>query len=83
MTDYWSLSDAEAEAALEEFLVERGPAIERLREVMRADGQGPDAVLDYTVKSLRPLWAWVKSVVTEAESGEKELAAMEAPSWLR
>jgi hypothetical protein len=83
VTNYWSLSEAEAAAALQEFLDERGPALERLHEAIRADGQDPHAVLNFTVKSLRPLWAWVKSIVTERAAGEMELAPVEAPTWLR
>jgi hypothetical protein len=83
VTNYWSLSDAEAAAALQEFLDERGPALERFRQALEADGQDLDVVLDDTVKSLRPLWSWVMSVVTERETEAMELAAVEAPSWLR
>jgi len=80
VTNYWSLSDAEAAAALQEFLDERGPALERFRQALEADGQDLDVVLDDTVKSLRPLWSWVMSVVIERETEEM---AVEAPSWLR
>ena len=83
MTDYWSLSDAEAAAALQEFLDERGPALERLRQALEADGQDPNVVLDGTVKSLRTLWPWVKSVLTERGAEAMKLAAVEAPSWER
>jgi hypothetical protein len=83
VTNYWSLSDAEAAEALQEFLAERGPALERFRQALESDGQDPDVVLDDTVKSLRPLWSWVMSVVTERETEEMELVAVEAPSWLR
>lgn len=83
MTDYWSLSDAEAETALQEFLDERGPALERLHQALQAGGQDPRVLLDESVKSLRPLWAWVKSAVAEAPEEELEPLLTHAPSWLR
>lgn len=83
MTDYWSLSDAEAETALQEFLDERGPALERLHQMLEADGQNSGVMLDYSVKSLRPLWVWVKSAVVEATEEEVEPSLTQAPSWLR
>lgn len=83
MTDYWSLSDDEAELALTEFLDERGPALERLQQLLDADGQNPQVLLDDSVKSLRPLWAWVKSVVAEAPGEELQPLLANGPSWLR
>lgn len=83
MTDYWGLSDAEAEAAFQEFLEERDPALERLRQVLEAEGQDPDVVLDYTVKSLHRLWPWVKSALTERDPAANGLQGPKAPSWLR
>lgn len=77
------MSEAEAEAALQEFLVERGPALARLREAMEADGQNANVILDETVKSLRPVWAWVMSVVAEPDTEEMEPVAVGGPSWLR
>jgi hypothetical protein len=38
------------------FLDERGPAQERLRERLMADGQDPAAFLNGTIYSLVPLW---------------------------
>lgn len=81
MTDFWSLSDTEAAAALQEFLDERAPGLERFRQVLEADGHDPDVVLDGTVKSLRPVWSWVKSVVSEGEPDG--MGPAEGPSWLR
>lgn len=83
MTDYWSLSDVEAASALQEFLEEREPALERLRRALEAEGQGSDVDLDYTVKSLRRLWPWVKLVLTERDPAANGLQGPEAPSWLR
>ena len=55
MTNYRDLTKAKDAAALQEFLDERGPALERLRERLLADGQDPDALLDGTFESLVPL----------------------------
>lgn len=83
MTDYWNLGAAGAALALQEFLDERGPALERFRQSLEVDGQDPDVVLDDTVGSLRRIWPWVKSVLTERERAAEEPAAANAPSWLR
>jgi|GEM_PF-3374953 hypothetical protein len=48
MTNYRDLTKANA-AALQEFLNERGLALERLRERLMAEGQDPSAFLDGTI----------------------------------
>ena len=45
MTDYMNLSAAGAALALQEFLDERGPALEHLRDSLVADGRDPDVLL--------------------------------------
>ncbi|BCW67530.1 hypothetical protein NicSoilB4_22930 [Arthrobacter sp. NicSoilB4] len=64
MTDYRDLTTTDAAAALQEFLDERAPALERLRERLVADGRDPAALLDGTPESQVPLWRWVLSSVT-------------------
>jgi hypothetical protein len=49
MTNNRDLTKAKAAAALQEFLDERGPALERLRERLMAEGQDPSAFLDGTI----------------------------------
>jgi hypothetical protein len=86
MTDYKGLDPAAAALALHEFLDERGPALERFRDSLVADGQDPDEVLDGTVESLRRVWPWVKSMLTGGGAGggaTTEPNAGNAPSWLR
>jgi hypothetical protein len=83
MTDYMNLSAAGAALALQEFLDERGPALEHLRDSLVADGRDPDVLLDGTAGSLRLLWPWVKSVLTKPGTSLMEPDAANAPSWLR
>ena len=68
MTNYRDLSKARAAAALQEFLDERGPALERLRERLVADGQDPAVFLDGTPESLVPLWRWMLSHFTRQDA---------------
>lgn len=87
MTNYRDLTKAEAAAALQEFLDERGPALSGLRERLVADGQDPAALLDGTPKSLVPLWRWILSRLTGRDApGATDPATVpreEWPSWER
>jgi hypothetical protein len=87
MTHYLDLTKAKSEAAFQEYLDERGPALERLREALRADSQDPDALLDGTVDSLVPLWRWILSHLTGPEApGATHFASVPRemwPSWVR
>jgi len=65
--DYINMTKAKSEAAFREYLDERGPALERLREALRADGQDPATFLDGSIESLVPLWRWILSHLTRAE----------------
>jgi hypothetical protein len=65
--DYINMAKAKSEAAFREYLDERGPALERLREALRADGQDPATFLDGSIESLVPLWRWILSHLTRAE----------------
>ncbi|GAA1913918.1 hypothetical protein [Nocardioides marmoribigeumensis] len=71
MTLYADLTEQQAAAALEEFLEERPAA---LRHLVLAVG---DAVeLDHSVRSLEPLWVWVKERLRLGPPGQQ-------PSWSR
>jgi hypothetical protein len=86
--DYISMTKKQSEAAFREYLDERGPALDRLREALAADGQDPDGLLDGTVESLVPLWRWILAHLTvfDAPGGgtDPNSEPREAwPSWAR
>jgi len=82
MTNYLDLSKAKAAAALQEFLDERGPALERLREQLVADGQDPAALLDGTPESLVPLWRWMLSRFTSLDTpGATDPGSVPRQAW--
>ncbi|WLQ06117.1 hypothetical protein [Arthrobacter oryzae] len=84
---YINMTKKQAEAAFQEYLDERGPALERLREALAADGQAPDVVLDGTVESLVPLWRWILAHLTVADApGATDTTSVpreQWPSWAR
>lgn len=71
MTTYSDLTEQQAAAALEEFLQERSPALQRLE---LAVGDAVD--LDGSLESLGPLWMWVKARLRLGPSERQ-------PSWSR
>lgn len=85
--DYINMTKAQSEAAFQEYLDERGPTLQRLREALLADGQDPDALLDGTVESLVPLWRWILSHLTGSDTpGATDTASVpreQWPSWAR
>lgn len=86
--DYLSMTKKQSEAAFQEYLDERGPALERLREALVADRQDPDALLDGTVESLVPLWRWILAHLTvfDAPGGATDPNSVpreQWPSWTR
>lgn len=82
MTNYRNLTAAGAAAALQEFLDERGLALERLRERLMADGQDPAGLLDGTPESLVPLWRWVLSRLAGPDApGATDPAAVPREAW--
>lgn len=87
MTNYRDMSKAKAAAALQEYLDERGPALERLRERLVADSQDPATFLDGTPESLIPLWRWILSRLTSLDDpGATDPASVPRerwPSWER
>lgn len=87
MTNYRDFSEARAAAALQEYLDERGPALERLREHLVADGQDPAVFLDGTPESLVPLWRWMLSHFTRQDApgatNPNSVPPEDLPSWER
>lgn len=85
--DYIGMTKKQSEAAFQEYLDERGPALERLREALQADGKDPDALLDGSIESLVPLWRWILSHLTafDAPGGatDPNSAREQWPSWTR
>jgi hypothetical protein len=84
MTLYREMTEAEAAAALEEFLRDRPPGLRRLTESLRADGHDP-ALLDGSPESLTPVWRWAKSqLALKDDPGHSEPpVGAELPSWQR
>lgn len=66
--DCINMTKAKSEAAFQEYLDERGLALEPLREALTADGQDSDALLNGTVESLVPLWRWILSHLTGSDA---------------
>lgn len=62
--DYLKMTKKQSESVFQEYLGERGPALERLRQALTAGGQNPDALLDGSIDSLVPLWRWILSRLT-------------------
>jgi hypothetical protein len=83
MTSYYDMSRDQAVAALEEFLRERAPALERLKRAMADDGAEVATVLDGTPESLTPLWRWAKSKLTRVPASERLEDPARMPTWLR
>ncbi|TPV50070.1 hypothetical protein FJ661_12235 [Pseudarthrobacter phenanthrenivorans] len=86
--NYISMTKRQSEDAFREYLEERGPALERLREALAADGQDPDALLDGSVESLVPLWRWILAHLTvfDAPGGATDPNSVpreQWPSWAR
>jgi hypothetical protein len=84
MTSYREMNQHAAAAALREFLRERPVALEQLHDVLAADGQDPERLLDGSPQSLTPLWRWAKARLTaKTDAGQQQAHALELPSWLR
>ena len=84
---YLNMSRRQAAAAFQEYLDERGPALQRLRDALTADGHDPDSLLDGMVESLIPLWRWIVSHLAWRDApGATDPASVprkEWPSWER
>lgn len=87
MTHYRRMSPAQAEAALDEFLTERVPALRRLRAELTAAGLDPEVLLDGIPESLTRLWEWIVDRRAELAADPAITDAVEPrerwPSWAR
>jgi hypothetical protein len=84
----YELMDArQAADALDTYLAERNPALRRLRKIMAGHGLDPDEMLEGSVYSVSPLWAWISTRATELGVAPHSLAEDPTrstwPSWAR
>ena len=77
------MSEAEAAAALEEFLRERPAALARVEALVAEDGIDPAALFDGRAEGLTPLWRWAKGHLAPSAPDEPPVAGADAPTWLR
>jgi hypothetical protein len=82
------LEPAEAEAVVARFVDGRPQALARLRDRLAADGQDVRTVLDGSVESLVPLWAWIKAALRRRdddgwESEAEPFEGQSVPEWYR
>jgi hypothetical protein len=82
MTHYLNQTKTQAAASLREFLDERAPALDRLRESIASDGRDPHELLDGAVESLTPLWRWILNRLTGPTSpGATDPASVPREDW--
>jgi hypothetical protein len=85
--DYINMTKKQSERAFREYLDDRGPALDRLREALAAGGQDSDALLNGTVESPVPLWRWILAHLTRADDpGSTDTTRVpreQWPSWAR
>ena len=81
--NYINMTKRQSEDAFREYLEERGPALERLREALAADGQDPDGMLDSSIESLVPLWRWILAHLTafDAPGGATDPNSVPREQW--
>ncbi|MEX5295244.1 hypothetical protein QYM41_08180 [Kocuria sp. CPCC 205268] len=84
---YESMTAREAADALDAYLAERDPALQDLRTSLSGHGLNTDEMLDGSVYSLSPLWAWVTARAAELGTVAHSLAEDPTrpgwPSWAR
>ena len=84
---YEWMTARQAADALDAYLAERGPALERLRAALAEHGLEPDEMLDGSLYSLSPLWAWISARASELGVDPRPLAEDPTrpawPSWAR
>ncbi|GGG68762.1 hypothetical protein GCM10011374_36460 [Kocuria dechangensis] len=84
---YEDMNPAQAADALDAFLAERGPALERLRLMISGHGLDPEEMLDGSVYSVSPLWAWITAQAGQLGTDPRPLAEDPTrpawPSWAR
>jgi hypothetical protein len=84
---YESMDATQAADALDAYLAERGPALQQLRAALADHGLDPGEMLDGSVYSLSPLWAWITARAAELGTDPQALAEDPTrstwPSWAR
>ncbi|GAA1745660.1 hypothetical protein [Kocuria aegyptia] len=84
---YELMDTKQAADALDAYLGERGPALQRLRSALADHGQEPGEMLDGSVYSVSPLWAWTTTRITELGVAPMPLVEDPTrpswPSWAR
>ncbi len=84
---YEVMDARQAAGALDEYLAERTPALRRLGEALAGHGLEPDEMLDRSVYSVSPLWAWISARAAERGVDPHPLAEDPTrgswPSWAR
>ncbi|MFF0989122.1 hypothetical protein [Kocuria nitroreducens] len=77
----------QAADALDAYLTEREPALQRLRAALAGHGLDPEEMLDGSVYSVSPLWAWINTRATELGVDPHTLTEDPTrpawPSWAR
>jgi len=84
---YELMTPEQAADALDAFLAERGPALERLRLMIAGHGLDPDEMLDGSVYSVSPLWVWITAQAGQLGVDPRPLGSDPTrplwPSWAR
>ncbi|MHC5560449.1 hypothetical protein [Kocuria sp. U4B] len=84
---YEWMTPQQAAAALEEYLAERAPSLDRLRSALADERVDPAAALDCSVDSVARVWEWVTDRVTGLGVDPRPLAEDPTrprwPSWAR
>jgi hypothetical protein len=82
---YEWMTPVQAEAALEQFRAERGPALNYLRAFLVHRGQDPEVVLDGSPGSVAPLWEWLNDwfarLGVAPQTLEEDPTRESWPSW--
>ena len=84
---YEDMLPAQADDALNEFIAERAPALQLLREVLSGSGLDPDGMLGCSPESVAPLWDWITARVAargvDPRSLDEDPTRDTWPSWAR
>ncbi|MEX5236726.1 hypothetical protein [Kocuria arenosa] len=86
-TPYELMDARQAADALDVYLDERAAALERLRTAVAGHGRDPDKMLDSSVYSVSPLWAWINAragqLGMDPHSLTDDRSRSSWPSWAR
>ena len=84
---YEGMDPDQAADALDEFIAERGAALEHLRSVLAAEGLDPHTTLDHTVESVARVWETITAraarLGVNPRSLEDDPTRPSWPSWAR